>query len=238
MSHAWPLLAALLLQAEPDAEVGCPLAGDAATVLRNTSSIASCASSMNRWKRAHAFEKLALVEGLARGLKDDETLETPDYAWTEGTNDFRRLAGRISWALGELLGIRLVPIRPDSSAEELATRSQEALRLAAAYRAGLLAAAADRKEPAAEELKRKYAGRIRPGITDRSDRSAQAMHELLAEWFPIGKELRVLADIVGSPGGEEDGGIVYRFDSGYGGILFRLEARDGRIERLSLHGLE
>lgn len=228
----------LRLQVAQEPEVPRLFAGDEVAALYNSPTRESCVEAVERWKGALAFEKLDLLEQLLRRLEPDEPRETLNYAWREGTHDFRRLAGRVHWALGELLGVRLGPVTPMSTPEDLKTLSAEASRLVAAYRLGVVSFARERKEPSTEELQRKYRGRIRPGITPTPFSSALAMRELLAEWFPIGKEIRTLAEIVGAAGNREAGEVSYLFDSGYGGVAYRFEVRDGRIESLNICCLE
>lgn len=83
-----------------------------------------------------------------------------------------------------------------------------------------------------EKLKRKYSGRIKPGIShDNVTQHIQTMRELMAEWDPIGLSTADLIDMLGPPSEKGPKVLNYFFDTGFGGIGWNFEIENGTVRQ-------
>src|SRR5262249_31370434 len=102
-------------------------------------------------------------------------------------------------------------------------------------------AAAKQKNPRrVEELKSKYRGKIKSGITgQKSPMYQEAMRAFLSEWPPLGQKISDLQDIVGEAGVKRNAELVsYRFDSGRGGCDYEFRTKDGVIRSVLIVGVD
>ena len=66
---------------------------------------------------------------------------------------------------------------------------------------------------------------------------AKALLHLLAEWFPLGKELKDLEEIVGSKTRTDKDGATYKFSTGVTGGMFKFRIENGVIEAVTVVGM-
>ena len=211
---------------------------DALNALRNATSADMVKEVSDQCKGAPVYSRLALAEALVPLLARQEIRETPGYEWQPRTHDLGQIAGRAAFLLEVIVDTELPHVEPTSSEADLAAIQRVALAAVAGYRAGIMAVATERNVgESTESLKKAYKGKITPGITQGAPGSATAMAELLDRWFPIGKKIDDLAELVGSPGEKRNDGIAYRFDTGYGGSEFLFVVEDGVIVSVRISGL-
>ena len=176
-------------------------------------------------------ERLALLEGLLPSLSLLERAETVNYEWVKGTHDLRIVAGRAARRLDALLGLKLPPVTAETTQEQAVELYHQVEPVVRAYRAGIEDMSrtyASRRSVA--ELKKAYAGRIKPGIDNENwVRHLAAMEELLDEWCPIGKRFSDLAEIIGDAGEENGRDRGYRFENGFFGTYIRFRVEEGVI---------
>lgn len=232
------------------------LGANAAEVAREPSKQAYSLNEVNGFLRAPSLDKMkkdiqdwlagplylkpALLEELAGHVTPSQKRETRDYSWEKGTHDMNQPAGRAAWAVESLTGIDLAKVTPTSSEAEIQKIRGQAEKLIEAYNAGILAMALEIKpEKPLDELKGIYHGKIKHGVPSNDfQESFKLMSELLEQWFPLGKKLSELEDIIGSPGTEREksGGVEYRFKGGWNVILYRLKIDDGIIVSVAILG--
>ena len=194
------------------------------------------------WQSGPLYLKPGLVKALMEYLTSDEKCETRNYLWEKGTHDLNRASGRAAWALEGVVGIELTKIKPTSSKKELQAVRKQAENMAKGYEAGIMAAAAEFKPgKSTDELTAAYKDKIRHGIHSKDyEKSYKLMSKLFAEWFPLGKNLSELEEIMGSSGMRREGRVYvdYDFQTGWGGILYRLTIHDGMIVSVSILGID
>jgi hypothetical protein len=84
--------------------------------------------------------------------------------------------------------------------------------------------------PELEALRRKYAGKIKPGIDPKHWREHRdAMQQLLAEWNPVDRTVGELEFVLGPPPAREGERLHYWFENGRTGTGWTFVVRDGRI---------
>jgi hypothetical protein len=88
-------------------------------------------------------------------------------------------------------------------------------------------------------LRGRYAGRI---LTERRGREAAGMartaRALMTEWNPVLASEAELRSLMGVPSREESGALVYAFDSGFGGELWRFGVRSGVVVSVEWEALD
>lgn len=199
----------------------------------------SLKSKLEEWKIGQPYLKLSGAEFLLKYLAVEETCETPNYEWKEGTHDLRQVAGRAAWIFDELLDTRLPAVSPDSSKKELEAVTREASNCVEAYRKAMIdLASAYQVGGNIDDLAAKYNGKIKPGVTgNKAEAYSKEMASLLAEFCPIGRKIEDLEKIIGSQGKKRDGQVYFVFDSGYGGTVYRFVIRDSVVISVRIGGL-
>jgi hypothetical protein len=196
---------------------------------------------IQNWQKGPSYLKLSLLETLTDHLKTLEKCSTRNYIWEEGTHDLNRKNGRAAWAIEKLLEIKLDKITPDSTWEENQKIYNECANIVKAYRAGIMSAASEVKNiKTKEELTKSYKDKIKPGISTKHEESFNSMSSLLSEWFPIGRKLSDLEEIVGTPGTNrpKENCIDYDFQNGVDGVLYRFTVEDGIITSVLILGID
>lgn len=165
-----------------------------------------------------------------------------DYTYEKGSNDLRLVAGRATEALERLLGAELPKITPASSAEHAKRVHAEAAKLLRVYRSGLLTLAGEYKIGKPKEaLKRTYEGKIEQKSQHKEEvfRAACLLAKLLQEWFPLGKKLSDLEEIVGykTLRASRSRHAIYEFDAGRSGYLFHFKLSGELIDSVSIGAL-
>jgi hypothetical protein len=170
---------------------------------------------VSRWKAAPRYLQLSACEHFLDGLTSAEKCIDLAFQWQPSLHDMRRRAGRAARFFEEALGLRLPAVGPDTTAAELAALHRTAAEAVDRFRARALAAT-DWQNRSVESLRRKYQGRIRPGINGSADenwQSVDALDDLLREWCLIGQRVEALEQIVGIPlqKAEQEGSFRYSF---------------------------
>ena len=197
---------------------------------------------VTRLRRSPTYLKLAIGERLLEELPVDDRAcpvrPIHGYAYQVGTNDLRRWPGRAAHALEHLMGVEMAKITPTSSKEELKLVQCEAARLFNSYRSGIMDLATEYdigKKTAL--LATQYKGKIRPQDWVEASR---LMARLLAEWFPIGKDMSDLERIVGYKAEKSSARdeVTYDFIGPLSGVIFYFTLKDGVIASVRLNTVE
>ncbi len=135
-------------------------------------------------------------------LTGDHPTPLDGFEWQEGKHDFNRYPGRAAWAMEELLGIKLPTVTPKTTKKELAEIQKEAERLLREHTKKIMKESGEGKvgRPTAE-IKKLYHGKIvQSQDHEKSIAAGRVMAVMLDEWFPLGKKLSDLEEIVGYKG--------------------------------------
>lgn len=229
------------LGVQEDERAGSLITVDAVSAfLSSTTDAGSLGRELASWKTAPIYQRLSVSEYLLAFLLDGNTCETVQYRRQEGRHDLNVVAGRAGWALEELLGEKLGTIGRESTKRAREGVHSEARKKVDAYRVRIVKSKMGSKtEESTEVLKARYEGKIKPGITGaEAAKYSGAMARLLAEWFPLGKKIGELQEIVGDPGEKDNEVVSYRFDSGLGGLEYQFKVKEGVIRSVLVIGLD
>ena len=197
---------------------------------------------IDKWMRAPSYLRLTMMELLLEEVLSQRRHDLVDYTYEQGGNDLGLIAGRATEALERLLGAELPKITPTSSAEHAKRVHAEAAKLLRVYRSGLLTLAGEYKIGKPKEvLRRAYDGKISPTRRATKDvyRTACVLAKLLQEWFPIGKKMSDLEEIVGykTLRASRSRHAIYEFDAGRSGYLFHFKLSGELIDSVSIGAL-
>jgi hypothetical protein len=197
--------------------------------------------TIQRWQKCPLYLKPAILEALAEYLTSVEICEIRDYSYEKNSHDLNCAAERAALAFEKLMGIELIKINQTISKDAQQNIRDEAEKLIKAYNAGIIAMSGEIKhEKSIDELTKSYIGKIKhKKQTNDYEKSFNLMSELFLDWFPIGKKLSDLENIMGSIGiKRDDGSVEYNFENGWAGVQYRLKTVSGIIVSVSIIGME
>ena len=212
---------------------------DVTRVLKHERDFDALNAELQRWVNAPLYLRVSVAEQMLPALAKVNEVDLREYRWERGTHDLTRTAGRAALAFERLTGASLTPVTPTAGAADLVANRREATTLFLLFRGTVVATAAELcPGPPLRELREKYGGRIRPDVHGQEAiESAKLMQDLLRAWFPLGKEMKDLEELVGSRGRKDGETAAFRFDMGVHGAIFRFVIRDGVIYAVTIEGI-
>ena len=161
--------------------------------------------------------QIILVDTLQDRLADNRMLRLEGYVFQAGEPDLRVVAGRAEWFIDQVV---LLPRRAVNSAQDLHERIEK-------WKAGI---ASRRSATPQHALKTKYAGKVQTGIVGgKAFEYIRNFDNFLDEWFPYGKSLRELEEILGIKLQIRNEEAVLVIDSGLAGVEYRFAHDHGTI---------
>lgn len=218
--------------------------------------------SVKRFAGEPVYLRMSVANELVAIITDSSTWkgydsEHIDDVIVESRHSLALRAGRAAYALEWLFGFTLPPVRESTGRALLTDIQRSASRQIAAYSRGVIDIIhAYEIGKDVERLKREFGPRLAgSGINGHlTMREHDSFNALLEQLFPIDKSLTDLEMIVGQralavnaetklletrPDSAEPTGIFeYRFDTGYGGIIYYFEVKSGVIKKVVRTSLE
>jgi len=223
---------------------------------------AEFAQSVDRFASEPLYYRLCLIDALVEKLTDVSMWNgyNPEEAGGQDIDSKHALAlkaGRAAYVIEEVFDLEIPAIQDTTERSLLSAVQENVRRELASYSQGVM----DTVDAYGigtdigrlrQEFGPRLAGSGENG--DLTEGEHDSFRELLNRFFPIGKRLIDLEMIVGRrpfminsetktletrPESAEPTGVFeYRFDSGYGGVLYYFEVKDGIIHDISRSTLE
>ena len=182
---------------------------------------------ISQYTNAPLYQKLWMADQLQHKLGSPDLCHLPGYSRRQGEHDLGRVAGRAAYTVERLLGVDL----PLMTSEDGTAKSEDVVRtVRSAIERNRQSKSRPRESAEIERLRHKYASTIRPGIYDGAHKAAERMLGLFDEWFPLGRNINDLEDILGVAGTQTSDDRVYMFDDGNVRIEIRTELRTNSIQ--------
>lgn len=191
-------------------------------------------------RKAPLYLRLSIAALLVEETASYERCELRGYTYGNDDQDLNWVAGRSAFLLEKALGVPLPRLAPNSTTRHVDHLHAEAAKAYNALRQQIVAQHMAIRDPSVDPaLKMKYAGKIDPTRSAaRFDEDVLALYDLLNEWFPLGRKMRELEEIVGHEAQRYRDGFCYTFDEGYGGVRFVFRTREGLIDSVFVYFLD
>ena len=200
---------------------------------------ATVKKAQQRILAAPLYLRVAIAELCVDAICAGKMFDTPDYAWDRNSHDLRTRAGRAAACLESILRVELPHVTLDTTADDLGKIREVAASRLMLYRQGLLdVGIAYKDDDLRKTLKEELNGKITVGKSPDASNSARTMANLLDRWYPIGRPVVHLSEILGVAGEPGQHGVTYRFDTGYGGYVFEFSVKDGLIQSVHVRGID
>ena len=163
--------------------------------------------------------KVMLVDALRDFLSDNRKIRLDGYVFRVDEPDLGVVAGRAEWFIDQ---VSLRPREADNSVRRINERIDT-------WKASI--ASGRTLTPAqVEMLRTKYAGKIRTGIVHgKAFEYIRTLENFLDEWFPYGKSLQEMEQILDVSLPVKNGEAVLSIDSGLAGQEYRFLLDQGMI---------
>jgi len=163
--------------------------------------------------------KIMLVDALRDSLTDSRELRLDGYEFRTDGPDLRVVAGRAEWLIDQVL---LQPREADNSVRRINERVD-------LWKASI-ASGRTLTPTQVGMLRTKYAGKIRTGIVQgKASEYIRNLENFLDEWFPYGKSLQEMEQILDVSLPVKNDEAVLTIDSGFGGQEYRFLLDQGKI---------
>jgi hypothetical protein len=202
-----------------------PVLADDAGRLFNATRFSQVSEQPGRWKASPGYLKVTLLQALVARVGDSAKATWEKSDEDPKGYDFETVSGRAFWGSAVLTDYAPKDGKPLADPEV-------AKKAIAAY-CDALDAAATAKAYDVGKLKAKYAGKITPGIHHGGAKANDQMFALLDEWWPLGKKLDDLEEIIGHKGEVKDGWVRFTFDTGFAGGASFFAVEDGVIRQVT-----
>lgn len=218
--------------------------------------------SVTRFADEPIYIRMSVASELVAMITDASTWEGYDpqhveEVMVESRHSLALKSGRAAYALDRLFGFDLPPVRASIGRASLSDIQEGANKQIAAYSKGVIdVIRAYEIGQDVERLKREFGLHLAGSGIDGhlTMREHESFNALLERFFPIEKSLADLEMIVGQrsfavnaetklletrpDSAEPTGTFEYRFDTGYGGIIYYFEVKDGVIKNVVRTSLE
>jgi hypothetical protein len=169
--------------------------------------------------------RLMVVDALVEMLGDNYKLRLDGYVFRDGEPDLRTRAGRAEWFIDQVL---------PRETELPWLKMNERIEMWKASDASRQTVTPQH----VEMLKTKYEGKVPTGIVGgKATESIKNLENFLEEWFPYGKPLQEMEEILGVKLPVKDDEAVLVIDHGLWGQAFRFLLRQGKIRAVKKRGL-
>jgi len=203
---------------------------------------ARSAANFQKWVKeiegAPVYQRISAARAAVEFLGDATPVSFEGAAPQKGSHDLLARSGRAAVIIETAMGIRLNPIVDASKMRKGEVYdSVFAKGIIASFTAGAIAIDRERWTPGRRmELKERFAGKIRFGITEYKNGGAPFAEDIktntfLREWFPIDKSFKELEAYFGPPEMRKGNVAFYHVDNGYGmGCSYRFHLDGDRID--------
>lgn len=196
-----------------------------------------------KWKTAPTRKKIEKIPSILKCIQIDDCLHMDKYIYEEGKNDLERTSGRAAEVIEVVYGLKAGKIGPKSSKSDIAAIFDRAKELLDAYAKGAIDMSKEIYSVSKERMKEKYANKItfevknKDNVTKVRD-GMRKMDELLKEWFPLGKKISDLEEIVGekSDRKSKQNFAMYYFEMGMTTYRYEFQLDNDIIINIKIHG--
>jgi len=161
--------------------------------------------------------RIMVVDALVDMLADNKRLRLDGYVFRPGEPDLRVVAGRAEWFIDQVL-----PRETENSGLKMKERIEMWKATAASRRTVT--------PQQVEVLRAEYGGKTHSGLVyTKAAESIRNMERFLEDWFPYGKSLKEMEQILDVKLSVRDGEAVLLIDDGQAGLAYRFLLEAGTI---------